>query len=765
MEKLGLIALRAPRATLLVILLSIPLFVYGISKIHFSSDIREIFRSSSSGFALLEEANKEYPEIERDLLVVVEGDKLFTPDALSKMRDLHLELSFGEQVKYVLSMFSAREAPTAAGGSVPVIPEDIASADLEALGKELRRHPLVDGKLLSEDGKLALYVIAFKNEREDITALRQNLADIRHTMDTILEGTGLTYTFTGVSALRVEIIGSLIRDQSRFSLAGLLIGLAICWIFFRRFRFVLIAGAPAAIGALWLLGGMGLAGQDVTVLTNVIPMLVMVLVYADALHMLFGIRRNLLARMKLEKAIEQAVHEIGPACVLTSVTTTLALLSLTLVRHSFIVDFGLTAAFGTALAYVATMTLIPALCAIFLKGLTREQIGTRENHGPSKLLGNISDGAADLVSRQAPAIAAIGVIVSCVAIFLYASNEPHYRYLENLPEDNAAFTSIKHIDKKLAGANTLEVLIRFPKGQQVEDARSLALVGQVHDTLELEPWLRAISSLRSVQGWLAQGGYSQEQMFEFLHKAKSQLATRFYSDEYNSALVTGNFVDLDASELVPLIDQLERKLEVLREANPGVDMHVTGIVPLSAQASYEMIYQLNLSLLTAIASIIVLIALAMRSWRAGLVSILPNILPIAVAGSWLYLSGRGLQFTSVVGFTIGFGIAVDSTIHVLNAIRVERARTKSSSAVLEKAIHNVGPALIVSTLVLVAGVSATIISELPIVQLYGKIVALVLFTGLITAMLFLPSLVALTGTALKRWSAMRDEPDGSPRKA
>ncbi|MGE0613006.1 MAG: MMPL family transporter, partial [Hyphomicrobiales bacterium] len=139
--------------------------------------------------------------------------------------------------------------------------------------------------------------------------------------------------------------------------------------------------------------------------------------------------------------------------------------------------------------------------------------------------------------------------------------------------------------------------------------------------------------------------------------------------------------------------------------------------------------------------------------------------PIAVAGSWLYLSGRGLQFTSVVGFTIGFGIAVDSTIHVLNAIRVERARTKSSSAVLEKAIHNVGPALIVSTLVLVAGVSATIISELPIVQLYGKIVALVLFTGLITAMLFLPSLVALTGTALKRWSAMRDEPDGSPRKA
>ncbi|MEC9367315.1 MAG: MMPL family transporter, partial [Pseudomonadota bacterium] len=181
-------------------------------------------------------------------------------------------------------------------------------------------------------------------------------------------------------------------------------------------------------------------------------------------------------------------------------------------------------------------------------------------------------------------------------------------------------------------------------------------------------------------------------------------------------------------------------------------------------ASYEMIFQLNLSLLSAIASIILLIALSMRSWRAGLVSILPNILPIAVAGAWLYLSGRGLQFTSVVGFTIGFGIAVDSTIHVLNAIRVERGVSRAKTSVLERAVHNVGPALIVSTIVLIAGVSATLFSELPIVQLYGQIVSLVLFTGLITAMLFLPSLVSLTGTALRRWGALR-EPKATPRKA
>jgi predicted RND superfamily exporter protein len=210
----------------------------------------------------------------------------------------------------------------------------------------------------------------------------------------------------------------------------------------------------------------------------------------------------------------------------------------------------------------------------------------------------------------------------------------------------------------------------------------------------------------------------------------------------NSVLVTAQFAELASDQLEPILDRLERRLKDAQDRDPKVEIAVTGIVPISARASHDMIQQLNRSLMIAIGLILVLIALAMRSLGAGLVSILPNLFPIAMGGAYLYLVEGGLQFTSLVAFTVGFGIAVDSTIHMLNRYRLEKSDKDEVTTSLRRTITTVGPVIIMSTVVLAAGIGTSLLSSLPMVHLYGAVVVIVLLSAMIGDLLFLPALMA-----------------------
>ncbi len=747
LEKLGLLTARYPRITLLIIALSLPLFLFFAARIEFNSDIREIFRSDSKGFAVLEEVTKQYPGAGRDILLVVEGDDIFTPKALNALRFLHLDLSLAPEVKYVLSVFSARKPPDAQGNAESVFPPEInEQSDMEALRKSVSAHPLISGKLVSDDGKMALVVIALTDKKRGVKELTKVMTIINQTAGDIFKDTGLRFAPTGLAAMKVEIIGALIRDQSRFALAGLVLGLGLCWFFFRRWAYVAMAGVPAIVAVLWLSGGMSIVGQEVNVLTNIIPVLVVVIVFSDALHLLFGVRHNIADGLDLDDAIALAVHEVGPACVLTSVTTTLAMLSLALVPHDFISRFGLTAALGTAIAYCVTISLVPAMCALFLKRTPRKRAAGEGEYWFGRKAGAISQATANFILSAPRTIAAAGILITLIAGALYSQNLPRYSYQENLPDGNAPFAAIQKIDKHLGGSNSLRLMIQLPKDAKLQSPETLALIAEAHAVLESEPLFGAITSLTNADRWMNAGGnegQARDDVFHFLEKAKSPLSSRLFSKKYNSALLTAQFRAIDSFDLIPILDSLQDKLDKLRAKNPGVGYFVTGFTPLSARASTEMIGKLNQSLAMAIGVIIILIGFALRSPFYALASIPPNLLPIAAGGTLLYLNNYGLQFTSVVAFTIAFGIAVDSTIHVLNRYRLEREKSGDVDAAITQTLAEIGPVLIVATIVLISGVAVTIISELPMVQLYGEISTVVLITALIGAMVFLPAILSV----------------------
>jgi len=741
LERLGLLALKFPSATLAIILLITPLLAFSASQLSFSSDIREIFRSGSSDFTVLEQVSKQYPSSDRDIILVIEGPDLFQPDNLDSLRNLHLDLGLVEGVSYVLSMFSARKAPVGDATPEPLFPLELNDIeDIDALKRAVQAHPIVAEKLLSSDGNLAVFAVSFEDKDISVPELQKLIGEIRELASQDIDLSRFSLTFTGSSVMRVEIIDTLSQDQRVFGILGMTFGLVLCWVFFRELSFVVIAGAPAAVAVIWLLGTMRLIGQEVNVLTNIVPILVMVLVFSDGLHLLFAIRRNLNLGLDLKDAITQSVRNVGPACALTSATTTIALLSLTLVRHPFITGFGFTAALGTAIAYIAIMVTVPPIAFFLLKNrvLNTE---SDDNDIVRRSINALSFAAARMVHDHSKAIALIGLVITLAAGTLYSLNETRYRYLDNLPNDNPAYRAIQTIDEKLCGPNVLELLLQWPPGTKLEAASTLEVVKEAHKVLADDPIFRSISSLGGIATWYNDGTKTDQDFFNFLDTARSPTVARVFSPDTGSALLSANFSDLDAAELLPVLDKLNDKLDVLRRQHPEVEFSLTGIVPVSARASTEMIGQLNLSLLIAIAVIIGLIGLAFKSLMAGLASILPNLLPIAVAGAGLYLTGVGLQFTSVVAFTIGFGIAVDNTIHVLNRYRLAEQAGLAPPEAIEETIRLIGPVLMVATIVLVSGSVATFFSAMPVVRLYGYVSATLLATALIGGMMFLPAIL------------------------
>jgi predicted RND superfamily exporter protein len=203
----------------------------------------------------------------------------------------------------------------------------------------------------------------------------------------------------------------------------------------------------------------------------------------------------------------------------------------------------------------------------------------------------------------------------------------------------------------------------------------------------------------------------------------------------SGALVTVDLSERRTAEMAAVIDDIE---EAAKAAVP--DVVVTGATVVGARESTRTIGELNGSLALAIVVALTLVAVALRSFGAGLVAAIPNLLPIVAVGSVLFIIGAGMQLTSVVSLTIAFGIAIDDTVHYLNAFFLTRGADVRTRLIA--AARQVGPVLAATTFVLVGGMLMTQSSGLATIELFGLLAMGSLIVALIGDLVFLPAFIA-----------------------
>src|SRR6266576_2164288 len=256
LERLGLVAVKAPIVSCVILVALMIAAFFGIERIKIDDSLSQLFRSNSKDYKQYEAVTKRFPATEFDVLVVVEGKTLLARDNLEKLRDLVTDLQLVEGTRGLISLFSARQAP--APGKLPaaLFPQDLPQgADYDKFIETVKTNEIIRGKLLSEDGTLALIVLSLEPEVVSSNKLSKTIGEIRKLMADDLAGTGLKAELSGVPVMQLEIRNAVKRDGLTYNVLGILAGCIIAIIFFRKISFMVVAAFPPMIAILLALGG------------------------------------------------------------------------------------------------------------------------------------------------------------------------------------------------------------------------------------------------------------------------------------------------------------------------------------------------------------------------------------------------------------------------------------------------------------------------------------------------------------------------------
>jgi hypothetical protein len=750
LERIGLVTLQYPLVSAIIVILLAVATSLGLPRIKVDDSLSQLFRSDTAEFRQYEEVTRRFPSTEFDVLVVVEGrdpgrGQLLERESIEALRNVVTDLQLIDGTRGIISLFSARQPPPPEGGLPPALfPSDLPTgAEYQALIERVRSNEIIRGKLLSDDGELALMVLAIDPEVVEGNGLGPIVDEIRKTVDDDLAGVPLVGQLSGVPVMQLEIRNAVERDRLIWNAAGFIAGCLIAILFFRRVSFMIMAAAPPLIAILVALGSLGWLGFRLNMFLNVMTPLIMVISFSDTMQLTFAARDRLLRGESKLEALKGAILVVGPACVLTHATAGISFCALLLSDSHLIRTFGAAGLIATIIAFFAVITLMPLLGLLLIR---KEDVFAAKVKGADAAvdtLRSICRWIAEHMVRR-PALYSIVAIVVVVGLaLLYTTLDPRYRLADQVPDKRQAVEASSRLDEKLTGANPIDVLIEFPSGALLYSPETLATIAEVHEIIEKQAGVGNVLSVESLRRWLAEktGNADVATLKGYVDVLPSYLTRRFVSAEEDAVVVSGRIPDVDASELLPVVDGLDTALDAVRSAHPGYTVSVTGLSAIAARNSADMIGKLNRALTIEIVFVAAFIGLAFRSLFMMLVAILPGIFPIVLSGAALWLMGEGLQFASVVALTVSFGLGLSATIHFLNRLRLEYRHGEDPAEGVKRPTVLVGPALILTSVVLACGLGVTVFSDLPSLRLFGWLSAFAMLAALVGDLFILPATV------------------------
>jgi predicted RND superfamily exporter protein len=758
LERIGLIAVQAPILSCIILVGLIIGAFFGIERIKIDDSLSQLFRSNSKEYQQYESEIKRFPATEFDVLVVVEGKTLLARPNLEKLRDLVTDLQLVQGTRGIISLFSARQAP--APGKLPaaLFPSELPQgADYDKFIETVKTNEIIRGKLLSDDGTLALIVLSLEPDVVASSKLTKTIGDIRKLMAEDLADSGLNAELSGVPVMQLEIRNAVERDGLTYNILGILAGCVIAIIFFRKISFMVVAAFPPMIAIMLALGGLGWANFNLNMFLNVMTPLIMVISFSDSMQLTFAARDRLIAGQDKYTAFRNAVLVVGPACVLTHGTAGISFIALQFSDSDLIRKFGEAGLAATVIALIAVLSLVPVFGVLLVRDEKTFAVKFRGADAGVQMLRNFCYWIAVRMVSRPGLFSLIAVLFVGGLAVVYANLEPRYRLADQVPDKQQAVAASGRLDAKLTGANAIDVLIEFPKGASLYDPQTLQTIADVHSSVEKQAGVGNVWSLETLRRWLAEKAGSSDvaTLKDYVSVIPEYLVRRFISANQDAVVVSGRVPDLDSSQILPVVENLDRSLDAVRKAHPGYEIAVTGLSAIAARNSANMFEKLNRGLTIEFALVAIFIGLAFRSVVVMFSCILPGIFPVVLSGTVLWLLGEGLQFASVVALTVSFGLGLSATIHFLNRLRLERAPGVSPELAVERATVLVGPALILTTVVLACGLVVTVFSDLPSLRLFGWLSAFAMVAALIadlfilrpTAMFLIKMSQRIRGTA------------------
>ena len=630
---------------------------------------------------------------------------------------------------------------------------DVSDATLQTILEPRREHPLFMGTLWNQDlsvfgvhGYLAPTENNDAHRREVTAALQSTIVDLSETSGRIV--------LSGLPVLRTTIPLALEADMTRLLGIGIIISFIILWLYFRRFSIALLCFAGVVPAIVLTLGLMGYAGQSISVLTSVVPIVILVVALSDATHLVVGTREAWRNGRTISEAVVHTFTNLSRSCFFTSLTTALGFAGLIATRNHLIGEFGVLSALAVIVAYLVTLTLLPALLA-FTKDL-----GPHQEWG-ERLWQGILTRVESLL--QLPVVwpsAAFGLLL---AVGLIAGSQLRVEayIIDDLKERDTILEELRWIEDEGFGLFQINVYL----DQESDEGHSpemLQWIEEFQAFVEEDPAVlgsvglpQIVNELGTAYGTQPVGSDPTSEIGSAEVRTRREIAELLFlaeledddalRDVYLRDAGVGQMIilvkDQGSQVLSPLTARVEDRLQ--SHPPPTGQATATGTVKLTTVLWEQLISRF----VPGIAFSIVLVWLALswmfRSVWLGLLAVVPNLVPLVLLLGLMGLGGFDLKPSNILVFAIAFGIVADDTIHFLGALARNLRSSNQIHAVLAQTIREVGPALVLVTVVVVAGFTALMASRFQALFLIGLLTASAAVLALLADLVGFPALLRI----------------------
>ncbi|MEM7216371.1 MAG: MMPL family transporter [Pseudomonadota bacterium] len=733
LHKLGLFAIRQPvLATILLAMISVAALV-GVTRLQFSGENIEILRDGSQELADYDELLSNFRDFNNDAVILMRLENLATVEGIELFRELNFEFTLDERVESILSIFALVRYGGEETGWEFALPAEFETDEqvVEALRQMAIDIPSSQS-LFSPDYSSAVMVVYTK-----ASAIADN--NVQETMRSFtelakeFETDGITISIAGQPAIRSDIIHSIFSDL--VWLAPMALGLCalLAFILFRHPVAMILCALPSVLAIMWFVGGAGLGGVPLNFLTNILPVLLIVIVFADTLHLYLKWQKKNSRNKDPLVALEEAIEEIGPACALSSLTTAAALLSLCFSGNHGLFELGVVGALSVMGGFVCLIMALPLGLYWALKANFRHEASTA-----SKLSAIAAPAMRLLHYRKTVLIA--GLVLSALGLYAHQNIDSRFRLIDYLGSQSEVGQSEGYIDRTYSGTTPLFAIVDMDDTLRLDDPSNEK---RVYDTSDAAAEVFGTGSFYSLADFADEikrtGGSIDESLIDQLPRF---LTSRFISQDKKQVLVTiFSSANLSANEMQKRLSMLDEALE-----KRGLQdfVKVTGYPVLSGVVAPRLMDNLRISLLLAVILSITIVAISARSIRLGLCCLIPNLLPIICVELILFLAGVPLNMSITVALTVAFGIAVDDSIHMLNQYLLNR-REHDNTLAVAGAIKEVTPAIFSTTLILSGGLVVMAFSSLPAMAVFSAVVIMTLVFAFLADIFQLPAYLAITG--------------------
>ena len=556
---------------------------------------------------------------------------------------------------------------------------------------------------------------------------------------------------SGMPYIRTINAQNIIDEIQLFVLGALFITGIIFFFFFRSYRATFITLLVVTIGVTWAFGFIGLFGYEITVLTALIPPLIIVIGVPNAVFLINKYQQEIKSHGQQAKALQRVISKIGNATLMTNITTASGFATFVFVKSQLLREFGILASINILSIFVLALLIIPIIYS-FMEPPKKKHL----NHLERRWMENVVDWMEKMVREQRIAIYITTVVIIILGIIGLYQIRVSGSLIEDMPKTKAFFKDIKFFENEFGGIMPLEILVDTKKEKGVMKLSTLKRMDKINEVIESFPELSKPVSIVNLVKYSKQAYYkgkpkyyqlptSQEQnyIFEYTKNSdgNSNMLNNFVDSTGQFARITTFMKDIGTDKMNVIQERLSQIVEKEFPAE-RYNVSFTGKALVFLKGTNYLIGNLVFSLSLAILLISLFMAWMFRSFRMILISIIPNMLPLLITAGLMGFFGIPIKPSTILVFSIAFGISVDDTIHFLAKYRQEliASNWKIRKSVYA-ALRETGVSMFYTSIVLFFGFLVFTVSSFGGTIALGGLVSITLLLAMVSNLLLLPSLL------------------------